>query len=123
MGNRPPLSPHLQVYRMPITAIASICHRVTGYMLGKIFAIAIPLFLFLLYKYPTSLESLFSYHTTWWFISCQFLLVLVLVYHGLSGLRHLVMDFGFALGKQSSAVSAWILLASSLALSSALVFI
>ncbi|MDO5605908.1 MAG: succinate dehydrogenase, cytochrome b556 subunit [Paracoccus sp. (in: a-proteobacteria)] len=29
-GNRP-LSPHLQVYRLPLTAITSILHRITGH--------------------------------------------------------------------------------------------
>jgi succinate dehydrogenase / fumarate reductase cytochrome b subunit len=34
-----PLSPHLQVYRLPITAILSISHRITGLLLvmGMVF--------------------------------------------------------------------------------------
>ena len=33
-GNRP-LSPHLQVYRLPLAAITSIMTRITGHALGK----------------------------------------------------------------------------------------
>lgn len=29
-----PLSPHLQVYRLPLTALLSISHRITGVLLA-----------------------------------------------------------------------------------------
>ena len=44
-GNRP-LSPHLQVYRLPLTALLSITHRGTGVFLslGAIFLVLLVTF-------------------------------------------------------------------------------
>ncbi|MEY3787650.1 MAG: hypothetical protein RLZ75_1857, partial [Pseudomonadota bacterium] len=33
-NNNRPISPHLQVYRLPLTGIISITHRMTGVMLS-----------------------------------------------------------------------------------------
>ena len=43
MTNNRPTSPHLQVYRLPLTGIISITHRMTGVMLsvGLIFFVYI----------------------------------------------------------------------------------
>ena len=91
-GNRP-LSPHIQIYRVQITSVLSILHRITGcaLMLGSVLIV-------------------------WWFIAAAVspayfgfvdglltswpgLLVLVgslwaLWFHTLNGVRHLVWDTG-----------------------------
>ncbi len=33
-GSNRPLSPHLQIYRLPLTALLSITHRISGVVLG-----------------------------------------------------------------------------------------
>ena len=37
MDIKKPLSPHLQIYRLPLTAILSISHRLSGVILGFVY--------------------------------------------------------------------------------------
>lgn len=82
-------------YRYPVTAIASVLHRISGVILFLL----IPLLLWVLAK---SLGSPAGFQAVQSALSNPFLLVLLwvslaaLLYHLLAGIRHIIMDIGFA---------------------------
>lgn len=91
MTRQRPLSPHLQVYRLPLPAIMSISHRMTGIILSS-GTVMLTLYLvalaggpesFALAKmvigHPLGLLVLFGYSVA-------------LFYHGCNGVRHLFWD-------------------------------
>ena len=121
MNDKAPLSPHLQVYRMPVAALASICHRLSGALLAGLLTIAVPVVLLLLAYAPAVFDTLMGICASAWFLPVHFLLILTVVYHLLSGIRHFVMDLGYWLEKDSFTLSARLLFASAAALSLILV--
>ena len=91
MANLRPLSPHLQVYRLPLPAIMSIMHRISGAVLAT-GSVLLALWLVMLaagadwfavaaavLAHPLGKLVLFGYS-------------LALVYHGLNGVRHMMWD-------------------------------
>lgn len=93
--NKPvrPLSPHLQVYRLPLTAWLSIIHRMTGVLL-VIGMVACTAALLVLANHPTNWQiinqlSAFS-------LTPLFLLLFCFSFwlHWVHGLRHLIWDTG-----------------------------
>ena len=99
-GNRP-LSPHLQVYRLPLTAIASILTRITGnaLILG---ALLIAWWLFAAAAGPDHYAVANAVVTSW--IGRLVLLgsIWALWFHALAGLRHLWFDTGRGLDLASA---------------------
>lgn len=91
-GNRP-LSPHLQVYRLPLTAITSILTRITGQGM-------VPGFLLLTWWLVAAVTSPDAFATadavlrSWFGALVMLGTVLALWYHFLAGLRHLYYDSG-----------------------------
>jgi succinate dehydrogenase / fumarate reductase cytochrome b subunit len=89
-----PLSPHLQVYRWPISMALSIMHRVTGCAL----AVGTLLLTWWLVAAATSPEA---FGTVQDFIGSPLGLLLLfgwsvaLIFHFFTGLRHLVWDMGY----------------------------
>lgn len=86
-----PLSPHLQVYRLPLPALTSIAHRITGVGLtvGT---------LLLVWWLVAAAAGPDAYATASGFIASPIGLVLMfgwtaaLWYHLLNGIRHLIWD-------------------------------
>ena len=110
-----PLSPHLTIYRPPITMTMSIVHRITG---GALYFGTLLVIWWLVAA--ASSESYFDY-VSWVFGSWIGRLVLLgytwaLMHHMLGGIRHLVWDTGAALEKHTASKLAWATLAASLAL-------
>jgi succinate dehydrogenase cytochrome b subunit len=107
-----PLSPHLQIYRWPITMAMSIAHRVTG---AALFFGTLLLVYFLL----AAASGERAYDTaSWIFGSILGRLVLfgysfVLFHHLCGGLRHLVWDTGRAMEPGARDTIAWATLAGS----------
>jgi succinate dehydrogenase / fumarate reductase cytochrome b subunit len=110
-----PLSPHLQVYRWPITMAMSIAHRVTG---GALFFGT----LLLVYLLIAAASGEHAYETaSAIFGSILGRLVLfgysfVLFHHMLGGVRHFIWDMGKGMEPGTRDVIAWATLAGSLAL-------
>lgn len=110
-----PLSPHLQVYRFPLTVILSITHRVTGAVLA--FGA-----LLLLYVLFAAVSGEHSYQTAHALVSSGlgqlllFLWTFALYFHFCNGIRHLVWDVGYGFDHQVLDKSAWIVLIVSTAL-------
>lgn len=105
-------NPHRPVFfnltqiQMPVGALTSITHRVTGIVL----ALGIP---FGCYALHLSLASAQSFaHLMWiansgWFKASLILFVWALSHHLLAGVRHLMMDIGVGSHLFSARRSAW----------------
>ena len=93
-NNNHPISPHLQIYRLPLAAIVSITHRLTGVML----AFGCVLLVWLLAaaaQGAESYEALVPHYQAWYgqIIVLGFLFSLYL--HFCNGIRHLFWDVGY----------------------------
>lgn len=91
-GNRP-LSPHLSIYRLPVTAITSILNRITGVaLLGAGFLVV----WWLLAASSSAEYYAFADAVITSFLGdiVMTLAVWALWYHALGGLRHLYWDTG-----------------------------
>jgi len=96
-SNRP-LSPHLQVYRLPLTGLISITHRATGVFLSigmVIFVaglVAVALGADSFAGFQSFIGSFFGYILLYgWLIS--------LLFHLCHGVRHLIWDGGMSFDK------------------------
>jgi len=109
---RRPLSPHLQVYRWPITMAVSICHRMTGVGL----AIGAVLLTWWLVAAAVSDDA---FATVQWFLATPIGLLMLLGWsvslflHLFNGIRHLVWDVGYGYDKPHYDYSAWAVLAAT----------
>lgn len=113
--NNRPISPHRQVYKLPLTGILSIIHRFTGVLLstGLIF------FVFILYALAggsTTYAAMQAFTSLglvqllyWGFIYALFL-------HLCHGVRHLIWDTGKSFDRDTLNRNAIIELAASLVL-------
>ena len=98
---KPPLSPHLQIYKLPLNALLSISHRITGIVL--MFALLSLIFvLAILAMGEESFASVDPLLSSWMFKGVIYLTVLTLIYHLCNGIRHLLWDRLIGLGKQQS---------------------
>lgn len=110
-----PLSPHLGIYRMQITMLMSIMHRITGAALyfGTILlaawlvsaAMGERAFMVVneVFGHPLGKLVLFGY--TW-----------AVAHHMLGGMRHLLWDTGRAMGVRAADILGWLTILGSLSL-------
>ncbi len=110
-----PLSPHLSIYRWPVTMLLSILHRATG-IANAVGLIVLAAWLMQAAAGEAAYESLTG-------ILASPLGYVVLAgfsfsffYHLCNGIRHLVWDTGRGFEKRQANMSAWIVIAVSLAL-------
>jgi succinate dehydrogenase / fumarate reductase cytochrome b subunit len=96
-ANRP-LSPHLQIYRWPLTMTMSIAHRVTG---GALYfgTALLALWLAALAAGPGPFATAQAIAGSWFGLLVLFGYTWALIHHLLGGLRYFVWDFGLAMGK------------------------
>ncbi|QIA63894.1 succinate dehydrogenase cytochrome b556 subunit [Vibrio astriarenae] len=100
-----PVNLDLQTIRFPITAIASILHRVSG----VITFVAVGILLWLL---STSLQSPVGFMQATDIVNGFFVKLILwgiltaLAYHIVGGIRHLIMDFGYFEELESGAMTA-----------------
>ncbi len=88
-----PLSPHLQVYRLPLVAVMSITHRITGLALA-VGTILLAAWLGGGAYSPAAFADLSGFLASWF---GQLLLLgwsVALYYHLCNGIRHLFWDIG-----------------------------
>jgi len=108
-----PLSPHLQIYRLPITALTSISHRITGValflgsllLIGWLWALA----------YDGDYYNCYQEIATHW--ASKIILMgwsFALFYHLTNGLRHLLWDMGKNYEPQASRRSSYLVIAIAL---------
>lgn len=91
MARQRPLSPHLQVYRLPLPAIMSISHRMTGIILSS-GTLMLTLYLVALANGPESfaLAQKVIAHPIGMLVLFGY--SVALFYHGCNGVRHLFWD-------------------------------
>lgn len=116
VANRPsnrPLSPHLQVYRLPLLAILSILHRATGIALSVgalylatwvIYAASTPKAYAMFQEFNGSIVGRIVLGG--WLFSA--------FYHLANGIRHLFWDVGYGFEIKDAERSAWIVIVLSL---------
>lgn len=103
-----PINLDISTMKLPITAYASISHRVSGILL---FASSI----LMVWALDASLESEESFDQLAVLLSGSLVKVIlwavlvVLTYHALAGIRHLIMDMGFGEDFEGGALGARIL--------------
>ena len=104
-ANRP-LSPHIFIYRWPVTMVMSILHRITG---SALYA-GTALLAWWLIAAATS-ENAFAIASgvlgSWLGLLVLFGYSWAILLHALGGIRHLVWDFGVGLGKEARNALAW----------------
>ena len=104
-----PLSPHLQVYKLPMTALMSISHRATGVILSG-GCILIAVFLITAMLGPDHYNRLVAYARTdygFWFMLAW---AAALYYHLCNGVRHLIWDTVHLLEFGQAKAAGWVVL-------------
>ena len=115
MENKPPLSPHIQVYRWQISSLVSISHRITG-IINIIVITLICLWISLIFLSESKYETInlllnspvgkFIILGVTWSFSFQIL----------SEIRHLIMDLGYGFELRTTKISGLIVIFGSVIL-------
>ena len=117
-----PLSPHLQVYKLPLTAKLSILHRLTGLTLS--FATLILVYwLFCLAFLPENAIAFYNVFSSNAGKGILIFFSFAYFYHFCNGIRHLIWDTGSGLNKKSLNLSNWLVIAAAAILTLILWFI
>lgn len=93
-----PISPHLQVYDLPLTAILSITHRITGVILSFGMVLMVD-FLMAVAQGAEKYSQLNGLFHSFFGKGLLFLWSLAFFVHLCHGVRHLVWDTGYGLSK------------------------
>jgi succinate dehydrogenase / fumarate reductase cytochrome b subunit len=110
-----PLSPHLQIYRLMLTMLMSIAHRMSGLGSAAGFLL-LTWWLAAVSQGPAPYAAVSRVFSS---VPGQMLLFLFtwgLIHHMLGGIRHLIWDTGAGLDKSSIEVLAWATIIGSTAL-------
>lgn len=113
-----PLSPHIGIYRWPITMVASILNRATG------IALSVGTLL-LVWWLVAAATGPAAFATVQGFIGSPIGLLLLLgwtaslFYHFFGGLRHLAWDMGIGFGQTSLNLVSYLVLAATFAATAA----
>jgi succinate dehydrogenase / fumarate reductase, cytochrome b subunit len=117
-SNRP-LSPHLQIYRLPLLALLSITHRITG--LGvALAAVLIPVILIALATGSEAYECIHAHLSAWYGQIALLLISASLIFHTLNGIRHLIWDTGRNLALPNAERSGYVVILLTITLTAAL---
>ena len=115
MENKPPLSPHIQIYKWHFSSLVSISHRITGIIniIGITFICVLASLLSLgesnyemIYLFLSSLIGKFVILGLTWSFSFQIL----------SEIRHLIMDLGYGFELKTSKITGLIVICGSIVL-------
>jgi len=100
-----PLSPHLQIYRLPLTALLSIAHRLSGVVLalGSVFLVWL---LAAAAGSAASYGQLVGQLGSWYGQVFLFAFVFSLYLHFCNGIRHLFWDVGLGFELETVALTA-----------------
>ena len=115
MENKPPLSPHIQIYKWHFSSLVSISHRITGIIniIGITFICVLASLLSLgesnyemIYLFLNSKIGKFIILGLTWSFSFQIL----------SEIRHLIMDLGYGFELKTSKITSLIVICGSIVL-------
>jgi succinate dehydrogenase / fumarate reductase cytochrome b subunit len=113
-----PLSPHLTIYRWPITMTLSILHRMTGV------ALSVGLVAFVLWLEAIAYDAVPYDGVTAFFGSLPGQLMLLgwcfaFFFHLANGIRHLIWDTGRLFEKHQADASAWFVIVAAVLMTAA----
>ncbi len=88
-----PTSPHLQIYKLPLTGLISITHRITGVLLsvGLLFIVA---FFYVIAQGEGAYNTLQLLTASWLAQLFFWGFIFALFFHACHGVRHLLWDMG-----------------------------
>ena len=110
-----PLSPHISIYRWPITMVLSILHRVSGIALSLGFVVFVT-WLFDVASGPDAYAVFMSLMDS---VIGKLALIgwsIAFFFHIANGARHLLWDTGRGLEKNQAEQSAWLVVVMTVAL-------
>lgn len=95
-----PLSPHLQVYRLPLTGVISITHRMTGVLLsaGLLYVVCL---LSALAAGPEAYAKVQAFASAGWVRCLSWGFIYALFFHLCHGVRHLFWDAGLSFERET----------------------
>ena len=108
-----PLSPHLTIYRWPVTMMTSITHRATGVALA-VGALVLAWWLVCISNGPEGWESFHAVMDTPPGLVVLFGLTWSLAYHFLNGVRHLAWDLGYGFEKRLAERNSMMIIVASI---------
>ena len=111
-SNNRPISPHLQIYRLPLTAVLSIGFRAAGAVLAGGLVLLVWL-LAAAASGPDYYAQVHSLAASWFGQLVLFGLTFILYYHLCNGVRHLYWDAGYGFERELEVKSVWVVLAVS----------
>jgi len=88
-----PLSPHLQIYKLPLTGLISISHRITGVLLCLGFPALLGM-LFSISNGEAAFQSMQAFLTLPLINLLLWAFIYALLFHLCHGVRHLLWDIG-----------------------------
>lgn len=109
MDQQRPVYLNLFAIKFPVTAIISILHRMSGFLLF----LAIPLLLWGLDKSLSSFGDFVELQGCLNSIAVKitvFVLIMGLIYHLIAGIRHLLMDVGIGATLSAGRKGAWLVI-------------
>ena len=107
-----PTSPHLTIYRWPVTMATSITHRITGTGLS-VGAVILAWWLVSISNGPEGWQNFHAYSDTPIGLLVVLGLTWSLVYHFLNGVRHLAWDLGYGFEKNLAERNSMMILVAS----------
>jgi len=115
MSHDRPISPHLQIYRLPLTGLISISHRITGVLL----AFGLIGVVFMLAQIQSGMLAYLQMQNLLHTLLMQLILscfIYALMFHFCHGVRHLIWDAGQSFSRETLTRFALIELSLSLLL-------
>lgn len=107
MPHNRPISPHLQIYRLPLTALISISHRLTGVLLS----LGLLGLVFIAWQLTLGEENFNQMQIVLNTFPITILIsgfVYALMFHLCHGVRHIVWDAGRTFSREKLTYYAWI---------------
>jgi len=92
-NDKRPMSPHLQIYKLPLTAYVSIGNRIAG-VINSVALVLLVLVLTVAAGSTTDSSFILSVLNSWFGKLVLFGFTLSLYYHMCNGIRHLFWDVG-----------------------------
>ena len=115
IDSKNPLSPHLQIYKWQISSLLSITHRISGVI--NLVALILIFFWLIVLSFGETIYELFLLMSNS-FIG-KFILIgftWSMIFHLLSGIRHLAWDLGYGFEIKTANISGIIVIVLSLML-------
>ena len=110
-----PLSPHITIYRWPVTMATSITHRATGIALS-VGTVLLAAWLVAVSNGPEALQGFVTLAASPLGLVVLFGFTWSLAFHLLNGIRHLAWDLGYGFAKSTAHKSGVFVFALSLVL-------